>query len=409
MPVGAAVAAAGIGGALISSSAAKSAANTQSNAANQSAQYQLQAAREAAQLQLGMFNTIRDDFAPYRAFGQQGLSGIGSLLGFPGQPPTFASSSAYGQQPSAGPAPSPVSAPGGLVIPGINGPATTGAPAVALPTVGTVNWSQVLKDRPDVLAEYNRVMAQADRNSPQFQKLGLDRGPEGFAEYWYNNIKPASEAYSAPTWTQNQITQLYPPSPTGPAPGTAPGTGAPQLPGGGAQPAMSGGGIQQYLENLPGYQFAKQQGMQAVENQLSARGLGGLSGSLGKGLARFVTGLADSTYQQQLDRMFQVSGIGSNAAAQTGSFGTQAASGASSNIVGGAQAVGNGMINSANASAAGRIASANAIGSGFQNAADGYITSRVLGMYTPQSSAAFRPTIPATTAMPSAAQLQGAW
>ena len=83
MPVGAILGAAGVGSALISGSAAKSAASAQSQAATQAAQYQLQAAREAAALQLGMFNTIRGDFAPYRAAGEAALPGYMALLGLP--------------------------------------------------------------------------------------------------------------------------------------------------------------------------------------------------------------------------------------------------------------------------------------------------------------------------------------
>ncbi len=52
------------------------------------------------------------------------------------------------------------------------------------------------------------------------------------------------------------------------------------------------------LENLPGYQFTKTQGLKAVQNSAAARGLG-VSGAALKGAATFATGLADKTYLDQ--------------------------------------------------------------------------------------------------------------
>lgn len=46
---------------------------------------------------------------------------------------------------------------------------------------------QILKDRPDVLTEYQRASSTADRNSPVFQQKGLD-SPENYANYWYTQM-----------------------------------------------------------------------------------------------------------------------------------------------------------------------------------------------------------------------------
>lgn len=66
-------------------------------------------------------------------------------------------------------------------------------------------------------------------------------------------------------------------------------------------PAMT----QAELEQTPGYQFTRSQGLQAVQNSAAARGLG-VSGAAMKGAATFATGLADSTYQQQFAQKQQL-------------------------------------------------------------------------------------------------------
>jgi hypothetical protein len=106
---------------------------------------------------------------------------------------------------------------------------------------------------------------------------------------------------------------------------------------------------QAQLEQTPGYQFALSQGLQTTQNAAAARGLG-VSGASLKGAAKFATGLADSTYQNQFanaqtrfqnlinlntgqqsnlqnqyNRLSGVATLGQNAAAQTGKIGGDAA------------------------------------------------------------------------------------
>lgn len=57
--------------------------------------------------------------------------------------------------------------------------------------------------------------------------------------------------------------------------------------------------IQSMLEATPGYEFTKTQGLKAVQNAAAAKGLGG-SGAALRGVADYVTGLANSTYEQRL-------------------------------------------------------------------------------------------------------------
>lgn len=77
---------------------------------------------------------------------------------------------------------------------------------------------------------------------------------------------------------------------------------------------QGGQGIQATLAATPGYQFAKQQGIQGTVNQASAMGLG-LSGNTLEGLDKFSTGLADQTYQQAVGNAQGAVGIGQAAAA----------------------------------------------------------------------------------------------
>ena len=53
------------------------------------------------------------------------------------------------------------------------------------------------------------------------------------------------------------------------------------------------------LENTPGYQFTRDQGLKSLYNGYAARGLGNSSAAL-KGAANYTTGLAQSTFNQQL-------------------------------------------------------------------------------------------------------------
>jgi hypothetical protein len=103
------------------------------------------------------------------------------------------------------------------------------------------------------------------------------------------------------------------------------------------------------LEQTPGYQFTRDQGLKATQSAAAARGLG-VSGAAMKGAAEYATGLANKTYQDQFNiaqqrfndylnlntgqqgnvqnqfsRLNALATIGENAAAQSGTAGTSAA------------------------------------------------------------------------------------
>jgi hypothetical protein len=87
-------------------------------------------------------------------------------------------------------------------------------------------------------------------------------------------------------------------------------------------------GIQETLSNLPGYQFAKSQGIEGTSRALAAQGMN-LSGNQATALADYTTGLADQTYGEQLNRLLQPINIGQAAAAGQAANNTSSASSAS--------------------------------------------------------------------------------
>ena len=111
------------------------------------------------------------------------------------------------------------------------------------------------------------------------------------------------------------------------APMSALATGSPT--GGGPnyvsmmQGAMPGMMSQAQLEQTPGYQFTRTQGLNAVAGSQAARGLG-VSGAALKGAATYGTGLANTTYQNQFaNAQQQFADYGSLNAAQQGNLTNQ--------------------------------------------------------------------------------------
>ena len=111
--------------------------------------------------------------------------------------------------------------------------------------------------------------------------------------------------------------------------------------------------MQDTLNNLPGYQFTLNQGLKSTQNSYAARGLADSGGAL-KGAANYATGLANSQYGNYVNQLQASAGLGENAAAQTGNYGTQTAA-----------QIGSNQIGAGNASAA----ASNAIGNSVTNGA----------------------------------------
>jgi hypothetical protein len=385
MPIGLSTAIIGsavVGGGIAALGSA-SAAHTQANAATQAAASSPPPRTGAADMQLGMFNTIRDDLSPYRTAGGAALPGYMALLGIP--------ASAYS---------------------GAGAPAPSGFSAGSLAGAATQpgqDWNAYLSANPDIAAYYNQ-------NAAQLQQMGYAT-PQAYAQWHYQNIgqgegrgfgaaSSSSSAYPNADWAAylkaNPDVAAYEQAdaakrgidPNDPGEiasvaqwhygtyGTGEGRALPSMATGSAATMPNAGqSIQDFLAATPGYQFTRDQGMQAVENQLSARGLGGLSGALGKGLSRFVTGLADQTYQSQLENYRTAAGMGQSAANQTGAFGQTATTNAGGALVGAAGAQAAGITGAAQANANGIVGGANAISGALGSIPNSMVTGRILGMY----------------------------
>ena len=131
------------------------------------------------------------------------------------------------------------------------------------------------------------------------------------------------------------------------------------------------------LSRTPGYQFTLDQGLKAAQNGYAAKGLAS-SGAAMKGAADYASGLASTTYNQQLQnyiaqnqlRYNVLSGgatLGENAAAGVGTLGQQATSNAGNFSTSGAASSAAGIVGAANAQNAGLSGVGNAINSGIGN------------------------------------------
>jgi hypothetical protein len=74
------------------------------------------------------------------------------------------------------------------------------------------------------------------------------------------------------------------------------------------------GAAEKTLQNMPGYQFAKSQGIDATKASAASMGLA-LSGNTLEGIDKFSTGLADQTYQSEVQNLMGIAGLGQAAAA----------------------------------------------------------------------------------------------
>lgn len=306
------------------------------SAAKSAAKTQSSAAQQASDQQLKMFDTIRNDLSGYRNFGSTALPGLAKLLGL-----DAGGGSTYGTG-------------AGITVPG----ASAGSP----------DWNAYLAANPDV-AQYGAGHLSDYGDVNQDGTLDLT----DFAQGHYG-LFGQKEGRNLPTIAAPAVT---------PAAST------------GSTSANPNAGIMAQLESMPGYQFARDQGVASVGRALGSKGL---TGAQAKGISRFVTGLADQTYGEQVNRLMNVATMGQNAAAQTGTFGQNAASNSGQALIGGA-----------NASAAGTVGAANAAAGGLNSAVNGYLTSRILGGSGGGVASSGLYGAPATTTWSGAGYNPGAW
>lgn len=107
-------------------------------------------------------------------------------------------------------------------------------------------------------------------------------------------------------------------------------------------------GMQSALQNYPGYQFALQQGNQALDRSAASKGLL-MSGGQLKDLTNYNQGMASQLFGNYFNQNVQLANLGENAAATTGNSGANAANGYSNAIQNAGTAQASGIAGSNNA------------------------------------------------------------
>lgn len=334
-----------IGSAVLGASATVYASGKAAKAAEKQGDLQYQATQDAAAAEERMYQQGRADREPFRQVGLSATRALSGAFGLDIAPSMTGRTSVIGAQGMGGYGSTPVPGVGGVSmtarakVPG--GPAGTSPlelsgsdPYYTSPGAlsdgrvldaggGGVDYARVLQDRPDVMAEYQRLSASADRNSPTWQQHGLD-SPEGFAQWWLQN-KPASDTYQAPQVNGSPQQPLTPPQPQEPVDPNAPPAGYndPTAPTGydaGARPDP-GPGPSAYVaperqdfgpaptrqmtapldvslgsfRTSPGYEFRQKEAARTVDNASSSMGRV-MSGARMKALQQRSGDIADQDY-----------------------------------------------------------------------------------------------------------------
>lgn len=251
---------------------------TQYASGKASAKAAKQGADRAADVQQYMYDTTREDYAPYRAVGQGALSKLAGMYGIDYTDPT------------------------------------------------KVNWDDYVRGNPDALANWNSLSAKQQQEFGSLQQFGK-----------YHYEQDGSRRDLAP-YTIGGTTQ---------------GTSEPY------------GGF----ETSPGYQFRLDEGIKAIQRSAAARGALS-SGATMKSLNNYAQGQASGEYNNYVNSLMNLAGIGSGATSGTASAGAQAAGG-----------IANAYTNAGNAQAAGAINTGNAINGTVQNLAGAYLYGQGAGWF----------------------------
>jgi hypothetical protein len=113
--------------------------------------------------------------------------------------------------------------------------------------------------------------------------------------------------------------------------------------------------VAQPFQATPGYQFNLDEGARAINAQMAARGMTG-STARGRALTRYSQGLAAQEYNNYLNRLAGLAGVGQTAATNIGAAG-----------MGAAQTGGNALMQAGGAQGAGTVGAFNALNRGLEN------------------------------------------
>lgn len=318
------------GSALIGSGLSYLSANKSANSASQASQAQIQAAQQAQRIQLGIYNQTRNDLSPYNLTGQHALNALSAFMGLPSSPVTA-----------------------GLPF-DINS-ATSGnadsAKTLANIRQGLQSWSSALPGNAEPIIK----MIDGGASLQQVQSA--------LSSLRATTTSPQNTAFLDPLIQQANNPVSLP------------------LQALGGQSGMGAGGTPNnfnpsaILQNWPGYQFMRDQGLQAIDRQNAAGGRF-LSGAQMKDSAKFGSDYAlagaVSPYLGQLNDMTH---LGENAGAMVGNAGIQTGQGVAGSLMAGGTAAASGFAGQANAFNQG----AGGINTAIQGALNNQLFSNMLG------------------------------
>jgi hypothetical protein len=422
-------AAGALGGAAISANAAGNAASTQANAAKTGAQLQYDLGNENLDLQQQIFNTEQANEKPAIEAGQNAITSINDLMGQKPLSSAPAASEApinVPQIPAPGAGSTPVFPNGFIPPPGYNGQTGPTQPFEFMPTgraKGGLVQPLYMQARHYIVGEKGPEMltmfpdgkgwVTPHKDMPNYLRaMGTHRlsgGPINLPQ-----MPQFPQNYGDPGNGQPPVHQNGPgPGSPGQRPGDPGGAGtAPQNPwqndpnaasdrnnplvsGGSSTPSQNNpftSWTQQFqaptaaqAAQYPGYQFALQQGENAILDNASAMGTTG-SSATGTALDQYANNLATTDYQQvynnalqqyqqnynifsnnqanQWNRLAATAGIGGVAAGQLDSAGNNLGNNAGSTLLGTGQGISQELNNAGAAEASGYVGQANAYGGG---------------------------------------------
>lgn len=325
------------GGALIGAGASIFSSSQAAGAAQDASAAQVQAAQLAQQTQLGIYNTTRNDLAPYNFSGQNANNALSQFMGLPSSPIT---------------AGMPSSAGGGSA----NGANVDSATTLNNIKQGLQQWNTALPGNAQPIIDMINGGASLQQVQSQLASLRA------------TTTNPRNTAFLDPLIQQANNPVQMPLSGFGQQPGGATG-GA-----GGTANAFDPTSI---LENWPGYKFMRDQGQLGIARQNTAGGRF-LSGAQMQDATKFGSDYAlAGAVSPYLSNLQFLSNQGENAASQSGALGTKTGEGVAGSIMAGGTAAASGFAGAANAFGQGAT--------GVNNSIQGALNNQLLGSILGQS------------------------
>ncbi len=337
--------------AAVSAGASMMASSEQAGAAENAAGLSAEATRMSVAEQRRQFDLTRQDLAPYREIGATALAELGALYGIgPGGllPINQADAPAAGAPASAAPAPAATSAafadevrlsvgPGRRLL--VNGQDTGFTAGSALGNAeGNVWIDGVMDDLGAGWGDEGELVA-----------------PSGFT------FRPVS---SLPSQLRDRL-GIPDPAAAGAAP-AAPAQ-APGAPANGLLPtSTSMEAARDRFQETPGYQFAYDEGIRALDRSASAGGRL-MGGGHERELIRYGQGIANQEFGNYANRLASLAGVGQSAVGTGAQAGSATAANVGNILMQGASNQGNALMAAATARASGYTGVANAANSGINN------------------------------------------